>query len=474
MATRYTQPQGGPFEVEWGNPLTEGLIFASEAGQTIDAAGRLQQSPLGAGVTLGVGPYGKQWNSTGSQFFAANSFITPGKGAFVGLLGASQATWDITVYIASTGAVQVLFDQWLYNQRWLLQQNGNGMVWVVAQNGAGTRNRTDPIGTVFPSAGWYRITGSWLGLQNSFLIINGVYRPTSPSGSPAIIDTITSGDTLNLGGQVNGAFSGGRIWNRGLSIAEAFSINANPNQVYAPPVSIAFKAAGGGGASASVASAQGQSVSATATLTVTATVASAQGQSAAATTTRSISASAASAQGQTASALLAGSIYAGLVTAQGQSASATTTAAITASSASAQGQSALATMAVAGVVTIATSQAQSAAATATLTVTASVSTAQGQSAAAVGAVTNVASVNSGQAQSAAATATLTITASVSTAQGQSARASQFPPKFGEPLIVTSIARPWTAPSLPRNWIAKSAARSWNASSSPRNWIATKD
>lgn len=246
MATRYTQPQGGPFEVEWGNPLTEGLIFAAEGGQTIDAAGRLQQSALGAGVTLGTGPYGKQWNSTGSQAYYANSFITPGKGAFMGLLGASQATWDITVYISAAmlGGANVLFDQFLNNQRWLLQQFGAGLVWVVAQNGVGTRNRTDPNGTVFPSAGWYRITGSWTGGTTSFMIVNGVYFSTSVGGSPAIIDTITSGDTLNLGSQVNGAFSAGRIWNRGLSIEQAFKVNANPYQLYKGPRRV-LRASGG-------------------------------------------------------------------------------------------------------------------------------------------------------------------------------------------------------------------------------------
>jgi hypothetical protein len=225
---RYQQPRG-PVTIDRGNPLTHDLVFATEASfGGRDAVAGLQSSPLLSGVTVGAGPKGTQWNYSGAQGNRANAF-----GNWQGLAGATEATWDMTVYFSGL-QTSVFFDQWDLNNQWLLQNVSGVMIWVMADDNAGSRRRRDSVANVIGNQGWYRITAIWRGGASAELLINNVSVPLVASNDAATSIGTNGGDHLQIGNTLNGAVAGARIWRRGLTPAEAWAVHRNPLQLYAP------------------------------------------------------------------------------------------------------------------------------------------------------------------------------------------------------------------------------------------------
>ncbi len=231
-----SQPQI-PVGIDCGNSITQGLVFATEASfGGRDIVSQTTNNPLGSGVTVGQGINGKQWDCTGSQADRANNF-----GVWQGLSGATKATWDITIYFSAANPTTHFFCQWDNQQQWLLQASAGSLIWVAADDNVGNRRRRDLSGA-FPTAGWYRVTGSWLGGAVLYLVINGVDKTGSLSAVSDAANNIGTNNTADFlqigmcsgGIALAGAVSGARIWNRGLSLAECLSLNSNANQIYAP------------------------------------------------------------------------------------------------------------------------------------------------------------------------------------------------------------------------------------------------
>lgn len=236
-AENQRQPQGYA-ELARDEPLCKDLVFAFEASQGIvDLATRKLGEAQGSGVTLGTGPFGRQFNFSGSQPSRSCSF-----GTHQALLGAKEATWDILIYFAAGNASTHFYGQWDSGNLWLLQNNYGSLIWVAADDNGGTRRRWD-ASNILTAAGWYRIIASWQGGANKFLLVNGVDRTSALAetnvGATAI-GTLNTADYLQVGkvsggSSLNGAVTFARAWKRGLTAAECYTLHNSPWKIFAGP-----------------------------------------------------------------------------------------------------------------------------------------------------------------------------------------------------------------------------------------------
>lgn len=220
--------------IDSGNPITRGLVFAWEASSDHDSVKKARYTRDSTGVSRSAGKNGVQFNYSSD---AVSDF-----GTLDLLQGATQSTVCVDVYFATASPSSKPINQWDsgFNQ-WLVQLNAGGLVWVAAQDVSGNRRRWD-MSSFIAAIGWYRLIFIWGGGATKALFRNGVDVTASLTDVNAVATSInTNASPMYMGRsgafpgtQLNGSISGARIWNRALSTAEALSINANPYQVFSP------------------------------------------------------------------------------------------------------------------------------------------------------------------------------------------------------------------------------------------------
>lgn len=230
---RWTKQPQYPVGVDWGNPITRGLVFAWEASFSGDVVSGSTHNK-GSTVTKSIGLNGVQLGisspSDASDFGSSPTFSN----------GASETTAMLDIYFASGSPSEKPFGQWDGNNHWLIQLSAGNLIWVAAQESGGGRRRWDISGMI-TSPGWYRIVLAWRGGASAAAFINGVNISSSLSvvnSEATVIDStsqiLSVGQTGVLTDIIGGFISGARFWRRGISDAEIRSISANPNQLFSP------------------------------------------------------------------------------------------------------------------------------------------------------------------------------------------------------------------------------------------------
>ena len=223
-------------KIDYSNPISKEIVFAFEAGAgQRDLVTGVAGESIGSGVSPSAGKFGRDFDFSGSQANRSCSF-----GVHLGLMGATEATWDIMIYFDAGNASAHFFGQWDNNQKWLLQNNVGQLVWVPAQDDSLGRRRFNSSAPVFGSAGWYRVILSWFGGSSAVMMINrSVVGATQVNSNGVVIGPANTADYLQIG-MVNGGspLAGNvlfaRAWRRGLSLSEMFSLNDNPWQIFDP------------------------------------------------------------------------------------------------------------------------------------------------------------------------------------------------------------------------------------------------
>lgn len=244
------QPQY-PAPIDWNNPLSRGLVFSFDAalGSPRNQVGGKLGEAFGTGVAQAHGRYGREITFSGSQGNRSCSFGN----TFGKLDNATQATWEFLVKFNEVAAAPHFFGDWDFNQNWLVQRNGTGLIWVAADDASTNRRRWD-ASSLFSAAGYYHVILSWQGGANFTAWVNGVDKSASFSvvsnaatqmGTTGAIDYIQFG-TVNGGTALNGSMVFARIWNRGLSANECRVLSENPWQIFQRQSQIFVNSAAGG------------------------------------------------------------------------------------------------------------------------------------------------------------------------------------------------------------------------------------
>lgn len=228
---RIVQPQGA-VEIDWSNPLTQGLVFAVEGDNPTNFARRVQRNVLGAGASSGVGVHGRQVDFSGSVADFACSWPSSD------MYGATESTIELLFYYTNTSGSHV-FSQWSSeSNHWLLQVSGStGAVWVPAEDNSGYRRRWD--GTAFVQNAWQHVVASWRGGSSYSFVVNGVPKVLSAVNSTAtsIRSAGTSPvmlGTCKYGNDITGSIAFARAWRRGFTDAEIDSLFQNAYQIFKP------------------------------------------------------------------------------------------------------------------------------------------------------------------------------------------------------------------------------------------------
>ena len=223
-------------KIDYSNPISKEIVFAFEAGAgQRDLVTGVAGESIGSGVSPSAGKFGRNFDFSGSQANRSCSF-----GVHLGLMGATEATWDIMIYFDAGNPTTHFFGQWDNNLKWLLQNNAGMLVWVPAQDDSLGRRRFDSSAPVFGSAGWYRVILSWSGGSSAVMMINrSVVGATQVSSNGVVIGPANTADYLQIGMVSGGSPLAGnvlfaRAWRRGLSLSEMFLLNDNPWKIFEP------------------------------------------------------------------------------------------------------------------------------------------------------------------------------------------------------------------------------------------------
>lgn len=243
LKTPWTRQPQGPVEIDWSNPITRGLVVETgghryHGTRLIDGTVN-QSTTTGGGVSLAHTRYGKALSFNGTQLSGAASFGDVDRGD-----GYTQASWQV---IWKSGAGK-LFSKWSgtgSEQSWLIQLPASGsgadLTWVVATSGGFTWFRA--LG-VFSTTDWNSAVFIWRGGNTTgaalSLIVNGVDRSSSLTslGTGGTVQATGAG-LLQIGhggdgDPITGQVAIARMWKRGLSVAEALVLSANPWQIFKP------------------------------------------------------------------------------------------------------------------------------------------------------------------------------------------------------------------------------------------------
>jgi len=240
------QPQAGPLEIDWGNPLTRAasLLFTA-ANPTLDSASRRTNTV--SATSKGTSPYGAAQVFNG----AASIITTPLTSS------ATQRTYWFRVLPNSTADLSRIFDKVSSaqptTQELLYWQNGAFLF---------DRNFTTSIAEwSTPAAALSQ--GVWVDIgvvydsssvsNDPLFYINGkavaVTVVQHGVGSPVVNTApLTLGNRpTDLGRGFTGPINAGLIADRLFSPTEMAALSANPGQFFATPASISFASAASGG-----------------------------------------------------------------------------------------------------------------------------------------------------------------------------------------------------------------------------------
>lgn len=238
---RTSQPQS-PVGIDWGNPITKGLVFAWEASLGKDMVSGVLHN-RGATVQKSVGRNGVQLGISGasgaSNFGSSPTFSN----------GATETTAMLDIYFASGSPSEKPFGQWDGNNHWLIELDAGNLIWVAAQDSGAARRRWDATGFI-TAPGWYRIILVWRGGASAAAFVNGVDVSASlfvVNNTAMEIDStsqiLSIGQTGPMTDIIGGFISGAKFWRRGLSDAEIKSLSANPWQLFKPSAKPIFVSA---------------------------------------------------------------------------------------------------------------------------------------------------------------------------------------------------------------------------------------
>ena len=240
MATRYQQPQSGPLRVDWGNPITKGLVngflHPAQSLRGSGNSGALQASPSRKGLVFASA------SSTQTAVFS---------GAF-----SPESTQSTFILLAKRGGLQL--------------DSGFGVSVVVNQvagvqdpfahfiKDSGERLRMNTTASDSSANSW-ETTEDWVVDQwmvGAYTWVSG-QEPKIYRDGRALALSITGGvltgtlkpstqATINLAAfRLNGAVGGFLSFNRALSALEIKLVSDNPWQIFAPQARSLWAAAGG-------------------------------------------------------------------------------------------------------------------------------------------------------------------------------------------------------------------------------------
>ena len=219
--------------IDWGNPITRGLVFAWSAGATRYQAVPATPTQLASGVKPGVGGISPDFNgaSVATRYNVSMLGGNPDE--------ATMFSWATTQQTASearmigfwtNGAFNPLFsiEQRPNPQGWTAQWRDNAAVVVnVSQNAALSVGDTKKICGVFRS-----------GSGRKELFIDGALAAfdTTTLGTFGTLNQSSIGclDRGSPGQYWSGAIYCAFVWNRALSASEVDQISDNPWQIFAP------------------------------------------------------------------------------------------------------------------------------------------------------------------------------------------------------------------------------------------------
>ena len=221
MAKRYSQPQTGPYAIDWANPVTEGLVYASTLdGRSYDAVNKR------VGVNTAIAQVGNPRNGVASNFVSGSSsqIILP----TTDMVSGYPLTVSCWADLDDSGGGEVLYSL-----------NGTNYHAIAGAYGAGIIFSQD-------SAPGYIGASGLSGLHHTVTVfrsgtfsfyVDGVLWPQTGLGNfwgqPAAgnhsIGSRLGGASLRYN---NGRVSDFSVWGRGLSPEEAKSVYENTNQIY--------------------------------------------------------------------------------------------------------------------------------------------------------------------------------------------------------------------------------------------------
>lgn len=242
----WTQQPQYPVGIDWGNPITRGLVSVLQGNSFLDQVnfGRavtkqtntiLQPSYAEIGYKgAGTDPQGINVGTGGlSQIVAGNSPVTVAMGVIPFATGVREAF--CADYSAAGSGASIIFEQQVANTYRV--GFASGTVAKVVDTG------TVEAGRLAHICGTHDLT-----TINGY--INGV------AGTPVLCGNRDAGNTLRVGAP--GAYTGGirfrgwvlywYVWNRTLSAAEVKSLSDNPRQIFQPQTSRIWVPSAGGAA----------------------------------------------------------------------------------------------------------------------------------------------------------------------------------------------------------------------------------
>jgi len=217
--------------IDWGNPITKGLVFALNPVAPVTSHANYLATAGGAYLT-NIGKFGRGvvYNSAGLSFSEKAAF---------GLNNAEQVTLFSLILTGSNNRV-IAFSRYSGQSRGVLFHTGQfGDLQLLIGPNSDFAPRTASWSGV-PSSGYYSIAAAWDGGDTYRGYLNG-----ASLGSPTLTGTATTiagTTTVDVEVQSQTTISGGSgtavyltlAWNRALTSGEIASLNRNPWQIFSP------------------------------------------------------------------------------------------------------------------------------------------------------------------------------------------------------------------------------------------------
>ena len=234
----YTQPQCGPLEIDWGNPITRGLLFLTIQQNPRDLVSGVQGAPGGAGYTRASGPPGigaSLASNTSSITFEGSESCNAIGGITclaLGIFTGTSADRSAISKAASNGGTNTPFDFGIGTSGKLRLGRANAGYRVWVSSVATTQNVPQVIAATqisdISSPPKFYLNGQ-LDSGAAASIYGGVGTGAA-AGNVAPVRAQNRGDlSTPFGGTL---FLAG-VWGRVLTHAEIASLSANPWQVIA-------------------------------------------------------------------------------------------------------------------------------------------------------------------------------------------------------------------------------------------------
>lgn len=275
LPNQWTRQPQTPVQIDWSNPLTQGLIGAINAGAPVDT--RVGTVPFVA-TAQGIGH-----NANGSSYLVTNATRPVGSAATIFHLGnLIQNTAGVGGHTGGIGTTSS------GTQLFIIQNNNSGttkpraLIRLVDAGGVSTaESATLGAGVsstaIEPWAATYAGTAASLTLYRNGVNDTGGRANTAASGAATALNRVSLGgvdrgtDSFSPSGQITLL---SLAWDRALSAAEIKALSANPWQIFKAQSRRIFAAAAASGSTGTVAVTNANDTSsASGTTTVVGTVA---------------------------------------------------------------------------------------------------------------------------------------------------------------------------------------------------------